>query len=164
MDAVDPDKLFTRIERTAIIALGALIGAQGIISIKRWERRAIGQGCVGFEQYSRIYLWSSPDKLYRLCGGRTPWFMDVLESRHLEPSKEGGKVVRLKVGLPASGVKKDCKITLKLLKTDTRGVKSQKLWSIRTNFEPASRSPLSAMLGRNTRWRLWRGFRGHLVV
>ena len=42
----------------------------------------------------------------------------------------------LKAGLASSGAKKDGKVTLKLLKTDAKGLKSQKLWTKRWNFDP----------------------------
>ena len=48
----------------------------------------------------------------------------------------GGNVVMLKAGLASSGAKKDSKVTLKLLKTDAKGLKSQKLWTKRWNFDP----------------------------
>ena len=67
----------------------------------------------------------------------TPWFVDLLEHRMLDHgSKMGGNVVMLKAGLASSGAKKDSKVTLKLLKTDAKGLKSQKLWTKRWNFDP----------------------------
>ena len=71
----------------------------------------------------------------------TPWFVDVLEHRFVNNvsnmgSKMGGNVVMLKAGLAPSGAKKDSKVTLRLLKTDAKGLKSQKLWTKRWNFDP----------------------------
>ena len=70
----------------------------------------------------------------------TPWFVDVLEHRFADDSskssKMGGNVVMLKAGLASSSAKKDSKVTLRLLKTEAKGLKSQKLWTKRWNFDP----------------------------
>ena len=42
----------------------------------------------------------------------------------------------LKAGLASSSAKEDSKVTLKLLKTDAKGLKSQKLWTKGWNSDP----------------------------
>jgi len=136
MDANDPDKLFSSRDKAALSVLGHLSGGANIVSMKRWERRLQGAGVVTAnmvmqqKQVAVFTRWTMPNTQ------GTPWFVDVLEYRLLDQrSKMGGNPVSLKVGLPPSGTKKESKATLKLLKTDAKGLKSQKLWTKRWNFD-----------------------------
>ena len=66
----------------------------------------------------------------------TPWLVDVLDHRFLDPcSKMGGNLVMPKAGLAPSRTKKDSKVTLKVLKADAKGPKSQKLWTKQWDFD-----------------------------
>ena len=138
MDANDPDKLLTGSEKATLKVMGHLSGGANVVSVKRWERRLVGAGVVTagklMEQHKLIVFtrWTMPT----MQG--TPWFVDVTEHRFLDGSgsKMGGNVVMLKAGLAPSNAKKDGKVTLKLLKTEAKGLKSQKLWTKRWNFDP----------------------------
>ena len=137
MDANDPDKLLSSSQKATLSVMGHLSGGANVVSVKRWERRLVGAGVVTanrmMEQHKLIVFtrWT----MTPMQG--TPWFVDLLEHRMLDHgSKMGGNVVMLKAGLASSGAKKDSKVTLKLLKTDAKGLKSQKLWTKRWNFDP----------------------------
>ena len=137
MDANDPDKLLSGSQKATLSVMGHLSGGANIVGVKRWERRLAGASVVTakkmMEQHKLIVFtrWTMPT----MQG--TPWFVDVLEHRFLDnSSKMGGNVVMLKAGLASSNAKKDSKVTLKLLKTDAKGLKSQKLWTKRWNFDP----------------------------
>ena len=141
MDANDPDKLLSSSQKATLSVMGHLSGGANIVSVKRWERRLVEAKVVTanrmMEQHKLIVFtrWT----MTPMQG--TPWFVDVLEHRFVDNasnmgSKMGGNVVMLKAGLASSGAKKDSKVTLKLLKTDAKGLKSQKLWTKRWNFDP----------------------------
>lgn len=137
MDATDPDKLLSGSQKATLSVIGFLSGGGSIVGAKRWERRLVGANVITtnkmMEQHKLVVFtrWTIPT----MQG--TPWFVDVLEHRFLDPSgKMGGNVVMLKAGLAPSSTKKDSKITLKLLKTNAKGLKSQKLWTKRWNFDP----------------------------
>ena len=132
MDANDPDKLLSVAFWLPLSVMGHLSGGAYIVGVKRWERRLKGASVVTsnrmMEQHKLIVFtrWTMT-----LMQG-TPWFVDVLD----QSSKMGGNVVMLKAGLASSSAKKDSKVTLQLLKTDTKGLKSQKLWTKHWNFHP----------------------------
>ena len=140
MDANDPDKLLSGSQKATLSVMSHLSGGANVVGVKRWERRLVGAGVVTanklMEQHKLIVFtrWTMPT----VQG--TPWFVDVVEHRFLDnssnSSKMGGNVVMLKAGLASSNAKKDGKVTLKLLKTDAKGLKSQKLWTKRWNFDP----------------------------
>ncbi|KAK3172076.1 hypothetical protein OEA41_004161 [Lepraria neglecta] len=137
MDATDPDKLLNGSQKATLSVVGHLSGGGSIVGVKRWERRLKGASVIAsnrlMEQNKLIVFtrWTVPTT--------TPsWFVDVLEYRFLDPgSKMGWNVVMLKAGLASfSSAKKDGKVKLKLLKTDAKGLKSQKLWTKRWNYDP----------------------------
>ena len=137
MDANDPDKLLSGSQKATLSVMGHLSGGANIVGVKRWERRLKGASVVTanrmMEQHKLIVFtrWT----MMPMQG--TPWFVDVLEHRFLDhSSKMGGNVVMLKAGLASSGARKDINGTLNLLKTDAKGLKSQKLWTKRWNFDP----------------------------
>ena len=137
MDANDPDKLLSGSQKATLSVMGHLSGGANIVGVKRWERRLKGASVVTsnrtMEQHRLIVFtrWT----VTPIQG--TPYLVDVLEHRFLDQnSKMGGNVVMLKAGLASSSAKKDSKVTLKLLKTDAKGLKSQKLWEKRWNFDP----------------------------
>jgi hypothetical protein len=136
MDANDPDKLLSNSQKATLSVMGHLSGAGSVVGVKRFERRLQGVGVVAsnftMEQNKLVVFtrWTVPAL-------PTPWFVDIIEHRFLDPKKGmGGNNVLLKAGLAPSGTKKDSKVTLKLLKTDAKGLKSQKLWTKRWNFDP----------------------------
>ena len=68
----------------------------------------------------------------------TPWFVDVVELRLFESFTKSSAVhVTLKAGHAPSNTRKDKdnKITLKLLKTETKGLKSRRSWTKRRNSD-----------------------------
>lgn len=137
MDANDPDKLLSSSQKATLTVVGHLSGGANVVSVKRWERRLVGANVMSsnkmMAQQKLIVFtrWTIPN----VQG--TPWFVDVVEHRYLDPSsKWGGNSILLKVGLAPSNTEKDNKVTLKLLKTVAKGVKSQKVWKKGWNFEP----------------------------
>ena len=140
MNANDPDKTLTGSQKATLTIVGHMSGGANIVSLKRWERRLMGASVVTakklMDQDKLIVFtrWTMPT----MQG--TPWFIDVLEYRSLDNSSKsstrGGNVVFLKAGLVSSSAKKNSKVTLKLLKTDAKGLKSQNLWTKRWNFDP----------------------------
>ncbi len=137
MDANDPDKLLSGSQKATLSVMGHLSGGANIVGVKRWERRLVGAKVVTanrmMEQHKLVVFtrWT----MTPMQG--TSWFFDVLEHRFLDhSSKMGGNVVMLKAGLASSSAKKDSQVTLRLLKTDAKGLNSQKLWTKRWNFDP----------------------------
>jgi len=136
MDANDPDKLLSGNQKAVLGVLSLLSGGGSIVGTKRWERRLKGASVVTSNMLMKqnklvvFTRWTVP-----IVEG-TLWFVDVLEYRVLDPdSKMGGNTVMLKAGLTPSSTK-DSKVTLKLLKTDAKGLKSQKMWTKLWNFDP----------------------------
>lgn len=140
MDANDPDKLLSGSQKATLSVVGHLSGGANVVSVKRWERRLVGAGVVtagkliAQDKLIVFTRWTMPT----MQG--TPWFVDVVEHRFLDnsskSSKLGGNVVMLKAGLASVNAKKDSKVMLKLLKTEAKGLKSQKLWKKVWNFDP----------------------------
>jgi hypothetical protein len=135
MDRSDPDKLLTGTQKATLSVLGLVSGGGGIVSAKRWERRLVGASVVTtqmhLEQNKLIVFtrWTVPSS-----SGQNV-FVDVLEHRFLNTdskiAKLGGNGVSLKVGMS-----KDSKVTLKLLKSEAKGLKGQKTWNKTLNKEP----------------------------
>ena len=114
-----------------------LSGGTNVVSVKRWERKLVGAKVVTAKRMMEHHKLIVFTRWTMTPMQGTQWFVDVLEHRFLDnSSKMGGNVVMLKAGLASSSAKKDSKVTLKLLKTDAKGVKSQKLWTKRWNFDP----------------------------
>ena len=137
MDATDPDKLLSGSQKATLSVMGHLSGGANIVSVKRWERRLVGTNVITAKRLMEQHKLIVFTRWTMTTVQATPWFVDVLEHRFLDNgSKMGGNVVMLKAGLASSSAKKDSKVTLKLLKTDAKGLKSQKLWTKRWNFDP----------------------------
>ena len=107
MDATDPDKLLSGRQKATLSVMGHLSGAGSVVGVKWWERRLVGANVIStnklMEQHKFIVFtrWTVPT----MQG--TPWFVDVLEHRFLNPSSGmGGNVVTLKAGLAPSSAKK----------------------------------------------------------
>ena len=138
MDATDPDKLWTGSQKAGFSALAPLTGGASPVGAKRFERRLIGASVMSanftLSQNKLIVFtrWTVP-------GATTAWFVDVFEHRFLDPGgskiKSGNGVV-VKAGFSAPlGGKKEGKVTLRLLKTEAKGLKSQKVWTKMWNSE-----------------------------
>lgn len=129
MNAMDPDKNLTAGDKAFLSAASHITGASGMVATKRWERRLQGAKVMSGD------LKTAQDRLVVFTrwtvsnGHSTPWFVDVLEHRMYDPSKKGPNQVRLKAGFSTND-----KITLRLLKTEAKGLKSQKKWSKKWNF------------------------------
>jgi hypothetical protein len=138
MDANDPDKLLSGSQKGFLSVMGLLSGGAGIVSAKRWERRLIGARVVTSNKFMEQNILIVFTRWIMPTTQGTPWFVDVLEHQFLKSNskKTSGSTVLLKVGLTPSGPKQDSKVTLKLLETDTKGLKSQKLWTKRSKSGP----------------------------
>jgi hypothetical protein len=134
MDANDPDKLLTGGEKAFLNSVGHLTGASSAVGVKRWERRLVGAGLVtkdNLMQQTQLVVftrWTVPN------AQGTPWFVDVLDFTMSNYGMTNNSV-KLIPGLRPSNNKKDGKVTLKLLGTEAKAIKSQKVWSKRYSKE-----------------------------
>ncbi|ETI29507.1 hypothetical protein G647_01960 [Cladophialophora carrionii CBS 160.54] len=149
MDATDPDKNLTGGQKAFLSVLGHVTGGGSIVSAKRWERRLEGASVWtsnNLMQQNKLVVftrWAVPSPPGQRAGS-VPWFVDVIEHRFLDTAtgdngstlkRMGGNVVMLKVGI-GGGIAHAKKVTLQLLKTEAKGLKTQKTWTKRLNFEP----------------------------
>ncbi|WPH04701.1 Hypothetical protein R9X50_00759400 [Acrodontium crateriforme] len=142
MDRADPDKMLTAGQRGLLSVVGHLSGGGSMVSVKRFERRLIGANVVSsgmlMKQHKLAVFtrWTIPGPR-----GEVEFFVDVFEHRFIESNYKftSGNLVLVKVGLPptsSSGKKKDVpKVTLKLLQTEAKELKSQKMWKKHWNTE-----------------------------
>jgi hypothetical protein len=144
MDKNDPDKNLTSGQKMFMNVMGHVSGGANIVSMKRWERRLQGANVIGTNSLMKqnklvvFTRWAVPALPGGECQGAT-WFVDVLEHRILDTAwgstanKMGGNVVMLKMGIQESVAKK---VNLQLLKTEAKGLKTQKTWTKRINYDP----------------------------
>jgi hypothetical protein len=146
MDDADPDKKLTGGQKAFLSGLGLVTGAGSIVSTKRWERRLVGVNVWSSNKLMEnnklvvFTRWAVPSPPGGQGRGAVPWFVDVIEHRFLDAGdsrlkRMGGNVVMLKVGIGGAiaGAKK---VNLRLLKTEAKGLKTQKTWTNRMNMEP----------------------------
>ncbi|KAK7883482.1 hypothetical protein LTR67_011152 [Exophiala xenobiotica] len=146
MDRVDPDKNLTSAQKGFLSILSLVSGGGGIVSMKRWERRLHGMNVwssnFSMQQNKLIVFtrWTVPT---RLNGQQQalPGFVDVLEHRMLDTASDGilekmsHNIVFLKVGIGGS-IAHGKTVTLMLGETEAKGIKTQKPWTKRQNFDP----------------------------
>ena len=145
MNRADPDKMFTGGQKAFLSVLGHVSGGANIVSTKRMERRLHGAGVWtsnNLMQNNKLIVftrWTIPAGPGGERRGPT-WFVDVLEHRVLPSAwednfltKVSSNSVMLKVGLPESA---GMKVTLRLLKTEAKRLKTQKMWSKGFNYDP----------------------------
>ena len=140
MDKSDPDKLLTGTQKALLGVMGHLSGGANTVSVMRFQRRLIGANVASsnlmMKQHKRIVFtrWAVPGVAAREFGVGV-WFVDVLEHRFVESNNKltSGNVVFVKVGLsPTAGLKE---VSLRLLKTEAKGLRSQKTWRKALNSE-----------------------------
>jgi hypothetical protein len=143
MDRNDPDKVLSSGQKTFLNVVGHLSGGGSVVNTKRWERRLMGANVYTSNMVMRqdkLIVFTRWTPVTHRQRETAPWFVDVIEHRfHPDCTSSmksmGGNAVALKVGIGGSiaGIKK---VTLKLLKTEAKGLKTQTTWNKRMNNDP----------------------------
>ncbi|KAJ9604057.1 hypothetical protein H2200_011580 [Cladophialophora chaetospira] len=134
MNDADPDKKLTGGQKAFLGTIGHLVGAGSIVSTQRWERRLVGSNVMSADSRMKqdklliFTRWTVPAPPGRQRQGPL-WFVDVLEQRYDESSTSSLKSLSGNATMLKVGVADGRKVTLQLLKTEAKGIKTQKMWS-----------------------------------